>query len=261
MAQSRRGRYYGWVPSRPDPRDHLYSAPYECLMSLPRSVDLRADMPAVYDQGQTNSCVGNAVAAAIEYDWKRQNLTVCCPSRLFIYWEARRAEGWTDSDGGCIIRDAIKAVVRYGAPHETLWPFDVSQVLVRPSPAAYTDAQLRQAVQYSRVPQSLSQMRACLANKVPWVVGLTLFDGFESDEAMRTGIIDMPTTEELRAGPIGGHAVLAVGYDDDAQRFLVRNSWGDEWGQGGYFTLPYAYAQSYQLASDLWRITLMESTP
>jgi C1A family cysteine protease len=53
---------------------------------------------------------------------------------------------------------------------------------------------------------------------------------------------------------LGGHAVLAVGYDDNAQRFIVRNSWGRRWGIAGYFTMPYAYLADDNLAADFWTI-------
>jgi C1A family cysteine protease len=53
---------------------------------------------------------------------------------------------------------------------------------------------------------------------------------------------------------LGGHAVLAVGYDDKAKRFTVRNSWGPGWGIKGYFTIPYAYLASRDLADDFWTI-------
>lgn len=261
MGKSRMGRRYGWIRSWPDPRDHWYSAPAPCLQALPRRVDHTADFPDAYDQLQTNSCVWQSLGGIAEHCWKAQGLTVCTPSRLFGYYETRAMEGWLDSDGGCIIRDAIKVIARFGIPHEDLWPFDEANVFLRPPQAAYDDALTRQAVQYSRVPQALVQMRASLAQGVPWVVGLTLFEGFESDEAMRTGVINLPTTEELKAGTVGAHAVVAVGYDDDEQRFIMRNSWGRDWGQNGYFTIPYAYVQSDSLASDLWRITLMEQTP
>jgi C1A family cysteine protease len=56
---------------------------------------------------------------------------------------------------------------------------------------------------------------------------------------------------------LGGHAVLAVGYDNTEQRFIVRYSWGAGWGQKGYFTVPFAYLTSTKLSSDFWTIRLM----
>jgi len=70
----------------------------------------------------------------------------------------------------------------------------------------------------------------------------------------QTGVVNLPTVDER---PIGGHAVLAVGYDDGSQRFMVRNSWGAEWGQGGYFSIPYAYVTNPGLAGDFWTVRLI----
>jgi C1A family cysteine protease len=57
---------------------------------------------------------------------------------------------------------------------------------------------------------------------------------------------------------IGGHAVMAVGYEDAKQWFMVRNSWGSRWGLEGYFTLPYAYLTDENLASDYWTIRVVQ---
>ena len=51
--------------------------------------------------------------------------------------------------------------------------------------------------------------------------------------------------------------MLAVGYDDASQRFIVRNSWGPGWGMKGYFTIPYSYLTSNNLADDFWTIRLV----
>jgi C1A family cysteine protease len=58
---------------------------------------------------------------------------------------------------------------------------------------------------------------------------------------------------------LGGHAVLAVGYDDTTTRFIVRNSWGQDWGMRGYFTMPYPYVLDSNLCDDFWTIKLVET--
>jgi C1A family cysteine protease len=110
---------------------------------------------------------------------------------------------------------------------------------------------------YQRVPRVLNQLKGCLASGLPFVFGFSVYDSFESQEVARTGVVPMPdtATEQL----LGGHAVLAVGYDDADQRFVVRNSWGEGWGDGGYFTMPYAYLTERSLASDFWAIVQVEA--
>jgi C1A family cysteine protease len=243
---------YGWIPDLPDHRDHIYGAPLTVLAALPPHVDLHADCPKVYDQGQLGSCTANAIGAAFEFDLARQNLTDFMPSRLFIYYNERRMEGTVNSDSGAMIRDGVKSVSKQGVCAEDAWPYDIAAFTHRPPPRCYTEAARNRAVSYQRIPQVLNQLRGCLAHGYPFVFGIMVYESFESDEVVKTGVVPLPAPSE---SALGGHAVLAVGYDDATARFLVRNSWGPEWGQAGYFTLPYAYLTDRGLASDFWMIT------
>jgi C1A family cysteine protease len=96
-------------------------------------------------------------------------------------------------------------------------------------------------------------MKACLASGYPFIFGFTVYDSFESDAVAKTGIVPMPSKTEL---VLGGHAVMAVGYDDSKKWFIVRNSWGEDWGDKGYFYIPYDYLTNKNLASDFWTIKL-----
>src|SRR4026208_19653 len=109
-------------------------------------------------------------------------------------------------------------------------------------------------VSYQRVDRTLSQMKGCLADGFPFVFGFTVYDTFESAQVARTGVLQMPKPRE---GVVGGHAVLAVGYDDKSERFTVRNSWGTSWGKRGYFTMPYSYLLTDNLSDDFWTIRLV----
>jgi C1A family cysteine protease len=251
-----RDRRFGWLPDLPDQRDHIFSAPAPVLTVLPPSVDLRPGCPAtVYDQGQLGSCTANAIAAAFEFDLAKQKLDDFMPSRLFIYYNERVVEGTIDTDSGAMIRDGIKSVSKLGVCTEDSWGYDVGRFTERPSDDCYTAALDHQALSYQRVPRTLDQMRGCLADGYPFVFGFTVYESFESGEVARTGVAPLPTDGE---SILGGHAVLAVGYDDESRRFLVRNSWGAGWGQGGYFTLPYRYLTHRGLSSDFWMISKVE---
>merc|ERR1712146_434676 len=111
------------------------------------------------------------------------------------------------------------------------------------------------ATSYQRVFQTTRQMKACLAAGFPFVFGFTVLSSFESDEVAKTGVMPMPQDDDEC---LGGHAVCCVGYDDEKQVFIVRNSWGDEWGDGGYFYMPYEYISNSNLASDFWTIRWVE---
>jgi C1A family cysteine protease len=244
--------WYGWVPDLPDRRDQMYSVPQAMAGALPSSSDLRQGCPPVYDQGQLGSCTGNAIAAALQFNQiKEKSADIFGPSRLFIYYNERAIEHTINTDSGAMIRDGIKSVAKDGAPHETLWPYDISKFQSKPSAAAYADAGKHRAILYQRLAQSLSQFKGCLASGYPFVFGFSVYESFEGADVAKTGIMPMPGANEKQ---IGGHAVLAVGYDDASERIIVRNSWGPKWGLAGYFTMPYAYITDGNLADDFWTI-------
>jgi C1A family cysteine protease len=253
----RQTKRYGWIPDLPDHRDHLYAAPVTVLKALPTEVDLRDQCPKVYDQGELGSCTANAIAGAIEFDQLKQKMDpTFTPSRLFIYYNERVRMGpsYVGVDSGAQLRDGVKSVAQQGAPPETLWPYDVNRFTQQPPAAAYTEAAKHKASSYQRVARSLGQMRGCLAAGFPFVFGFTVYESFEGADVAETGRVPMPSAGEQ---VLGGHAVLAVGYNDPQQRFVVRNSWGDQWGEAGYFTMPYEYLTSPDLSDDFWTIRLV----
>jgi len=256
---------YGWIRDLPDQRDHLYAAPPAALLALPAHTDLRPTCPPVYDQGQIGSCTANAIAGAHEFDQMQQHLgglSPFTPSRLFIYYNERVTEGTVNSDSGAQIRDGIKSIASLGVCREDpTWPYDGDPfppnnlLTQKPSASAYSEALKYVAVRYQRVGQVLNQMKGCLASGYPFVFGFTVYDSFETDVVAKTGVVPMPAAGEQ---VLGGHAVLAVGYDDGQQRFIVRNSWGINWGMSGYCTMPYLYLSSASLASDFWTIRVVK---
>ena len=213
----------------------------------------------MYNQGLIQSCSANSIAAAIQFAQRKQLLECFMPSRLFIYFNERAIEHTTAEDAGAQLRDGIKTVAKQGVPPETDWPYseNMSVVTEKPDVQAYTDALRYKVIAYHRIAAKapdafLTLMKSCLADGYPFVFGFTVYSAFEGAQVAKTGILNMPNTktEEI----VGGHAVLAVGYDDKTQRILVRNSWGPKWGQKGYFWMPYAYISNAKLASDFWTI-------
>ena len=258
-------KWYGWVRDLPDHRDLVYAAPADVLRALPAFVDLRRqlDVPA-YDQGELGSCTGNAIAAAVQFARsKGHEGPDFVPSRLFIYYNERAIERTVDQDSGAQIRDGMKAVAKVGVCPESSrprrdhdWPYVADHLASRPPEACYQFAAQHQVLAYRRIPQLVTQLRGCLASGFPFVFGFMVYEGFETVEVARTGVVNLPASSEKA---LGGHAVLAMGYDDAAQRFIVRNSWGTDWGQGGYFTMPYAYLTDVQLAADFWTVRRVEA--
>ena len=249
---------YGWQPDLPDFRDLRYSAPVNLLKELPTKVDLTRFCPPVYNQGQLGSCTANAIGAAFEFGLHRQQAPDFMPSRLFIYYNERRMEGSVDADSGAMIRDGMKSINKEGVCPEKDWPYIESRFAVKPPESCYASALGHQALSYHRVSRSLEQMRACLADGYPMIFGFTVYENFESEAMARTGRLEMPAPGEH---VVGGHAVLAIGYDDRQRRFLIRNSWGEAWGMKGDFTMPYDYLLNENLSDDFWTIRLVEENP
>jgi GH25 family lysozyme M1 (1,4-beta-N-acetylmuramidase) len=258
---------YGWKRDLPDQRDHSFAVSASVLKSISTEVDLREQCPAVYDQGDIGSCTANAIAAAIEFDLMKQNLPTFTPSRLFIYYNERSIEGTVPLDAGAQIRDGIKSVASQGACPESEWSYDATpadpsthlfpagaKAAAAPSQQCYADAMFHKALQYQSIDQNLADMKGCLSSGYPFVFGFTVYQSFESDNVARTGLVPMPGANETT---IGGHAVTAVGYDDSKNVFIVRNSWGPEWGMAGYCYMPYAYLLDDNLADDFWTIRVV----
>lgn len=246
---------FGWVRDDPDDRDHPFVAPPEILRNLPRRVDLRPYFPPVYNQLQINSCTANAIAAALEFDEIRQGTKrPHTPSRLFIYYNERAMEGTVGKDEGATIRDGIKVISKKGDCPEELWPYYRRNLNVRPPRECYLRARHYKAVEYQRMGHGLEELKSCLGSGYPFVLGFKVFASFQKEAVKKTGHLGMPKRREKF---VGQHAVLAVGYENSRGWFLLRNSWGVEWGMRGYFTMPYEYLLNPDLAHDFWTIRLV----
>jgi C1A family cysteine protease len=149
----------------------------------------------------------------------------------------------------------VKTLAKQGACPEAKWPYIISKFRTKPSAACYSAALKDRAVTYARVNNSsLVALQGVLASGFPIVLGFSVYESFESQAVAKTGIVPMPTLHESL---LGGHAVMCVGYDDAIKRFRVRNSWGAEWGQKGYFEIPYDYLTNLNLADDFWVLKLV----
>ena len=245
---------YGWQKDSLDPRDFKLASPVK-VGELPSQVDLSGFLSAPFDQGQLGSCTGNAIANAIIFEQNRQLIFRVIPSRLFIYYNERAMEGTTASDSGAQIRDGFKSVAAQGACPEENWLYTESLFAVKPPDSCYALALRDLVSSYLSVNQDVDSMRACLASQYPFVFGFTVYESFESEAVAQSGIVPMPTPGEAI---VGGHAVLCVGYDDAAQQFIIRNSWGPDWGQAGNAKMPYAYLADASLCADFWTIRSLQ---
>lgn len=248
------GKYrYGWKPDMPDQRDYrlaLFETPKPAAL-LPASVDLTAQMPLIYDQGQLGSCTANSIEGGVEFLLHKLGIGSFPTSRLFVYFQERLDQGDTKDDTGSSIRESCIAVSKYGSPPESQWPYSIANFAIKPPQSVYNDALNTRIKTYLSVAQSSDAMKSCLAAGYPIHVGFTVYTSFESAQVAATGVVPMPKSSEQ---VLGGHAVMVVGYDDGLGVWLCRNSWGTSWGKAGYFTMPYNYLLSASLSSDFWTL-------
>jgi C1A family cysteine protease len=252
---------YDWKPDLPDFRDHILSLAKPT--TLPAKIDLSPQCSPIVNQGRIGSCTGNALAGAFEFLELKElasksnsnpqvfdDKSFSPVSRLFIYYNERIIEKTVDQDAGARLRDGVKVLNKLGACREAIWKYQSTLLYKKPTKSAYDEAAKHKVTEYLKI-TTMSQLKQCLADGYPVVFGFTVYESFESSEVAQTGIMPLPEPDEHL---LGGHAVLAVGYDDHTKTLLVRNSWGTDWGQKGYFHMPYAYIESLHLAQDFWMI-------
>ena len=222
--------------------------------NLPASVDLRSMFRTTYDQGELGSCTANALCSVFEFETIDEKVDVGLkPSRMFVYYNERLIEGTVNEDSGAMLSDGIKSLIKYGVCDEKYCPYVISNFTKKPSTAAYRDARTHKVVTATNIEQDIAIMKSSLYNKNPFVVGIAIFESFESTEVAKTGIVPMPKQGEKM---LGGHAVCVCGYNET--HWIVKNSWGDKWGDKGYFYLPLVYLVDSNLSTDLWNISKIQ---
>jgi C1A family cysteine protease len=285
----------GWLRDHPDSRDYSIfttniSARHAAL-KVGRSVhellrpvfspdkgcpsgpiDLRVWCAPVEDQSRLGSCTANAAVGLVEYFERRTTGRSIDASRLFLYKVSRKLLGWT-GDSGAYLRTTLESLVLFGVPPESYFPYDIDGFDNEPEAFAYAFAQNYKTVSYFRLdpagtrPQELLlAIKTTLAAGYPSIFGFSVYDSM-SEAGDSRGRVPYPARQDTLRG---GHAVMAVGYDDAVEicnsaagstptrgAILFRNSWGEEWGDGGYGWLPYAYVLE-GLAVDWWSIVKQE---
>jgi C1A family cysteine protease len=272
--ESVNGKGMGWVPDLPDHRD--FTAESEQIApllaktgvgapaaTLPATADLRPWCSPIEDQGQLGSCTANAGAGIIEYFERRAFGKHVDGSRLFLYKVTRSMLGW-EGDTGAYLRSTMGALRLFGLAPEKYFPYNIANFDQEPPAFLYALAQSFQAESFYRLDppsatpqQLLGSIKSHLASGLPSMFGFTVYSSISA--AKSTGRIPYPAATDSVEG---GHAIVAVGYDDSLQvkhpngssttgALLIRNSWGTTWGEAGYGWLPYKYVTG-KLAEDWW---------
>lgn len=259
---------YNLQKDKKDSRDYLMSQ-YKELGEIPSSSSLRDKFKFIYNQGSLGSCSSNAAVMFMMY---LHGFKVPKLSRLFHYWQERSLSGTVGEDSGATLRDACKVSQSTGVCEEVKFPYKISTFTDEPSVEMVLDAQNYRISSYHRA-LSIDDVEQAIAMNYPVMIGMDVYESMESQEVASTGILPMP---KLGENYLGGHAILIVGYSRNTKKlgffqrffrkllklstsagnFEVLNSWGEQWGDAGFFHMPYAYFDKH--VQDAWVLVLEE---
>lgn len=249
-------------PSKQDFRDLAYQITDPSYIS---DIDLREWNSPVQDQGHAGSCVSNALTSAYELMVRHQYPDKFVElSRLFVYYNSRVIEESINEDAGILyIKDSLDSITKQGVCSEELWPYNLESLTSSPTPECYADALKRTIIKTEHI-YSLRGMIQALNEKKPITIGMEVYSGFmrlTSDDP----VVPMPEFNEYTMGSLGGHSVLIVGYSLPKKQFLIKNSFGTDWGDNGYGWLSFEYNKKFIF--ERWcfdisdQITLIERSP
>lgn len=243
-------RIDGYIKADPQRSVATLSRTGETL-TLPPAVDLRPQCSPVENQGQVGSCTANAVVGALEYLQIASGGEFADLSRMFVYYNARRFLGWEEHDGGADMHHVVAALLAYGVVPESMWPYDEHRWKLKPDETLYQGAVRFPGLHYARVSKT-DERKYVLATGLPIILGMGV-----PPELFRQGgrenYMPAPANGDWEQ-PRGGHAMLIVGYDDAHRVWIVRNSWGPDWGDNGHVYIDYDVIDHYATANDFWTI-------
>lgn len=248
------GRVLNWKKGPKDERDFKSVRRLTAPVKLPVAFELDKQIP-IFDQGNVGSCVGNGSCESYRFESAQLiGKFDFEPSRLFVYYNARKIQGWEKEDSGAYIRDGFKAMNKWGLAKEELWPYrdNLTSVIKTPTDIVYQDGLNNIIVKYATVQQTENSFKETLLSGAAICFGFTVYSSFMSGNwDTSTGVMPIPKKSERIEG---GHCVIFIGYDDAKKCFLCQNSWGTGWGQKGKFWMPYSFALNPDMCDDFWCI-------
>lgn len=229
-------------------------------MGLPDRVDLRGMCSPVEDQRKVGSCASNAVVGALEYHLRKSGKTQTDLSRLFLYYNARAVAKRENEMHGSVISHNMAATMVQGICPEAMWPYHEAMVTTRPTQACYEAGANLVGVNYARVEEAdPTALKVALVNGLPVTVSVRM--PREAYIAGLSGAVTRPQGGWWPRKTDSGHAMLLVGYDDARNAWLIRNSWGTDYGEGGYFWVDYEAMELYKNPSQFWAIGALDGQP
>lgn len=250
-------RIYNWKKSSKRPIEMQYLQLNRTTNSKFIDLSQTKQFPAIYDQQTLGSCTANALCCAYAFDslnghTSDSKIVPYEPSRLYLYYKEREKEHDIPDDNGAVISDGIDVLQNKGVCSESKWPYDISKFADKPTDECDKEALEHKLLLSKAVKQTQQDIESCINAGFPIVFGFVVYQDIENLSSSNGYILPMPKDGEQ---PLGGHAVVIVGYDSDKKLFKIRNSWGSTWGDNGHFYIPYDYILNQDLASDFWLLT------
>ncbi|MEM5518348.1 C1 family peptidase [Henriciella sp. AS95] len=235
-----------------DPNDPVPSLRMTGRPDLPSAVDLSPMCSPVENQGHVGSCTANSVAGALEYHQILHRQPMTDLSRLFLYYNARKIAGRVDKDKGCSMAQAVASYLAFGACPEPVWPYNEAAWSQEPSQEAYAAAHQFGSLQYASIEHGI-ELKVALASGLPIIFAMGVPKQGLMVIGKNHGVVPAPDDGNWEEAN-GGHAMLIVGYDDARNAWLVRNSWGRDYGINGYVWIDYRVIDHYKLPQAFWTI-------
>jgi papain like protease len=231
-----------------DARDRMYRGAL-APSAVPPQIDLRAFGGPIKDQGEEGSCTGHAFSSAREWIARKYERTSTVLSPQYLYVEELIADGSFPHDDGAMPRTGCQVLTARGCCEAALYPYVAGKFTV-PTAEQGQNAYKYKTGAYHRI-GTLHDFLSCLADPTPWpvLIGFVVYESFMSQPVADSGIMPIPRPGERQQG---GHEVLCLGYDLAKQLALIQNSWGEGWGQRGYFWMPFDVISSAD--TDLWMV-------
>lgn len=252
---------YNLKKDKLDARDYLFCNNFKKTSNVPSSVDLRNQYTTIKDQGKLGACTAFSCCSVIEY---LLNKSVDL-SELYFYYKEREADSDIDMDSGSTIRRSALTAVNIGVCEEKFEPYDIKKFSEKPSEEADNNALKYKIKACHRITKMDDILYAVGVLKKPVLIGIDVYSSFENIDS--NGYMSMPDRENEEL--LGGHAVNICGYFHKQKNifeeingffnknskyndlyFIIRNSWGTEFGDNGYCYMPAAFLSKY--SSDWW---------
>lgn len=216
-------------------------------MKLPSSLDLRPQINFVEDQGTIGTCNPFAKNKALQILYERDGVTLNF-SELYLYWYARQLGNTLGQEGSSPYLANV-VLQSKGCCLEASWPYDITKREIKPPESLDAEAALykiKSSVAMNWFDQDpIIWVKTHLAEGKP----VTMMFHITGDFKTAAGAVrDWRQTDwTLSDVSQGDHEVVIIGYDDT--RFLIQNSWGPDWGDGGFFGMPYTKFMNSRVAS------------